>query len=187
MARDRFFQHHLPACGTRYNANTVIPITGTLVTGFGLELPAERGPLNADERDWARRLGEHMREALQACEPVRRLTAQALAGHGLLNAFACPMWLVLATLFDPGLTNALDPLALAGLFGLTPTEARVAVHLADGLSAKQMALARGIRETTVRTHLRQVLVKLGVARSVDAARLLRQGEVLSARPGLQGG
>lgn len=272
VSRDRFFQHYLPAFDTRYNANVVLPVAGTVGTAFILELPAHRGPLDADEREMARRLGVHVQEALQAHQRVRSLMTQALAGHGLLNAFPYPMWLidvdrhvaydnpaavrqaegelhvrlrarhlrllhpradrllterlhglcsqahgsstavdlrrtsadppvwlhlsllqpgpvlgafgdialVLATLFDPGQVSSLDPFALAQLFELTPTEAKVAVGLADGQSAAQIGAQHGTTEATVRTHIRQVLHKVGAQRTVDVVRILRQGQALWA-------
>lgn len=94
VARHRFFQHFLPAYNTRYNSNLTIPVDGSVVTAFVLELPVARGPLDPDERECARRLGEHMKEALFAYQRMRALLAQALAGHTLLAGFAYPMWLI---------------------------------------------------------------------------------------------
>lgn len=275
VAANRFYQHYLPAYQTRYNSNVVIPVGGSLVTAFILELPAQRGPLDAEERDWVGRLGEQMRQALLAWQRVRTLMQQALAGHGLLSSFAYPMWLideqrfvafsnpaamaetalarrvalrgdhlalvrtqqdrqlserlhglfraghgastvvdlrasaadpptwlhlsllvpgqvlgafgerplVLATLFDPRQVSSLDPFALANMFKLTPAEAKVASRLADGLSASDIAQAHGTTQATVRSQVRQVLAKLGAQRTVDAVRMLRQGEALWAAAG----
>ena len=94
VARNRFFQHFLPAYNTRYNSNLTIPVDGSVVTAFVLELPVARGPLDPDERECARRLGEHMKEALFVYQRMRALLAQALAGHTLLAGFAYPMWLI---------------------------------------------------------------------------------------------
>jgi DNA-binding CsgD family transcriptional regulator len=94
--------------------------------------------------------------------------------------------MVLATLFSPDQVRALDPHALGDIFGLTPTQARVAVLLADGLTAAEVAQQLGCALATVRTHIRQVLGKLGSRRLADAVRLLRQGEALWAQAGGQG-
>lgn len=94
VAADRFFQHYLPAYDMRFNSNIALPMAEGVMTAFILELPSARGVLSADERELARRLGLHMQEALRAHERVRRLAAQALAGHGLLHGFAYPMWLI---------------------------------------------------------------------------------------------
>lgn len=275
VAKDRFFQHYLPAYETRYNSNVVIGVGGSVATAFILELPAGRGVLSPDEREIARRLGEHMREALRAFERVRHLAAQALAGHGLLSSFTYPMWLIdeerfisfenraatlelqsevraarrgtrlaltrgrsdeklsetlhrlfrdrhaasavidlrattadppiwlhvslvvpgaalgvfgerpqaLATLFDPQHVQPLDPFALANMFGLTPTEAKVAARMADGLTAEQIGQTHGTTVHTVRTQMREVITKLGAKRATDVVRLLRQGEALWSAAG----
>jgi DNA-binding CsgD family transcriptional regulator len=270
VQRNPFYQHFLPAYETRYNATVAFEVGPTVVTGFGLELPMSRGPLNPDEREWARRLGLHMQDALKAHQRVRRLAAQALAGHGLLSSFAYPMWLldaercvhynnaaaereaersdrivmhgshlrmsrqrmdqqlsdhlrtlldgphggtsainvrlnatdavawlhlsmlipervlgafgarpmILATLFDPQEVPALDAFALARLLKLTPAQARVAARLAEGLTAEQIARQQGTTISTVRTHIRDVLSRLGAQRVADVVRMLCQGEPL---------
>lgn len=275
VEKDRFFQHYLPAYGTRFNSNVVLGLGGSVATAFVLELPAARGVLSTDEREVARRLGEHMRDALQAYERVRHMAAQALAGHTLLGAFPYPMWLideerfiafenrgattemqsetraarhgtrlaltrsrndrrlteqlhtlcrgghgasavvdlrataadpptwlhlsllvpgavlgafgerpqVLATLFDPQHVNPLDTFALGNMFGLTPTEAKVAARMADGMTAAQIGLAHGTSIATVRSQIRQVITKLGASRATDVVRLLRQGEALWSTAG----
>lgn len=64
------------------------------------------------------------------------------------------------------------------MFNLTPAEAKVAGHLADGLSGEQIGLANGTTISTVRSHISQVIAKLGAKRSSDVVRILRQGEAL---------
>lgn len=273
--RDPFYRHFLPAHETRYLATAMLMHAPGLLTAFAVELPAARGPLSADERVVAQRLGKHFSESLTAWERVRDMASQALTGHQLLAAFPYPMWLVdedrfvhfanpaavltqaqentvfmagrrlllrsdradrqfgewllglsndshgvrkvldarrmasaaptwlhlstlqpgrvlgafgdrpqvLVTLFDPRHMADLDPFALGKVFGLTPTEARVAVLLADALSAKEMASRLGCATSTVRTHTRQVLNKLDAARMADAVRMIRQGEALWSRAG----
>ena len=276
VEKDRFFQHYLPAYDTRFNSNVVIDVGGSVATAFVLELPAARGVLSPDEREVARRLGEHMRDALHAYERVRHMAAQALAGHGLLCTFPYPMWLideerfisfenhgataelqsearvarrgtrlaltrgrndqrlteqlhrlyrighgasavvdmrptsadpptwlhlsllvpsavlgafgerpqVLVTLFDPRHVNPLDTFALGNMFHLTPTEAKEAARMADGMTAAQIGQAQGTAITTVRSQIRQVIVKLGAVRATDVVRLLRQGEALWSTAGV---
>lgn len=278
VANNEFYLDFAPAYELRYLATVMLMPAENVLAAFALELPAARGPLNSDEREDARRLGIHMREALLAHERVRQMAAQALAGHGLLQGFVYPMWLmdvdrfvlfanqaaqrevtdetraamrgarfalkrdaadralserlrqladqghgatasidlratasdppmwlhlswmvpgevlgafgdrpqVLATLFDPARTRSLDPFALGNLFGLTPTEARVAARLADGLTADAIAKEHGTALSTVRTHIRQLLAKFGMSRTTDVIRLLRQGEALWAQAGGKG-
>jgi DNA-binding CsgD family transcriptional regulator/PAS domain-containing protein len=88
--------------------------------------------------------------------------------------------LILATLFDPQQVSTLDPFALAAVLNLTPAQARVASQLADGLTAEQISEINGTSPNTVRAHVRGLLDRLGVQRTVDVVRLLRQGESLWA-------
>lgn len=89
---------------------------------------------------------------------------------------------VLVTPLSPDQIPPLDHHALGVIFGFTPTQARVAVALADGQTAREIAERVGCAESTVRTHLRVVMEKLGARRLADAVRLLRQGEALWACP-----
>lgn len=277
VANDRFYQDFLPAYDMRYVSAQLLMPSEQVMSVFALELPDSRGPLDADEREVIRRLGHHAREALHMHERVRQEAAQTLAGHGLLQAFAYPMWLidadrfvffanlaaqaesaaegrvaqrgsrlvlrksaadralgdklrplldaghgakatialhggdaeapvwlhltvllpgaalgafgarptVLATLFDTARVRPLDPFALVSMFGLTPTEAKVAALLADGLTAPEIARANRSKEPTVRTQIRKILAKLRARRIADAVRLLRQGEALWAQAGVE--
>lgn len=89
-----FFSEFLAAYDTRYLSTLLLTPRDGLFTAFALELPAARGVLDADEREVARRLGNHLREALLAHQRTLTLLSQALAGHKLLDAFPYPMWLV---------------------------------------------------------------------------------------------
>jgi DNA-binding CsgD family transcriptional regulator/PAS domain-containing protein len=94
MDRDPFYQHFLAAYGSRHlSALTLAPAPDQVVL-FGLELAPQRGRLDKDERHLVSRLGVHVGDALRAYERVRRLQAQALAGHQLLQTFQQPMWLI---------------------------------------------------------------------------------------------
>jgi DNA-binding NarL/FixJ family response regulator len=61
---------------------------------------------------------------------------------------------------------------LRDLFGLTRTEAAVAQALVGGATKSAVAAARGLRETTVRTHVRALLGKTGAANLRELERLL---------------
>lgn len=110
------------------------------------------------------------------------LHLQSLRPVEVLGAFG-ERPVVLATLFDPARLGQLDAHALADSFGLTPTQARVAVLLAEGLTAEQIGAQLGVALSTIRTHLRSVRRRLGAARTVDAVRLLREGQSLWAHSG----
>ncbi|MGG5818947.1 helix-turn-helix transcriptional regulator [Falsiroseomonas sp. HW251] len=61
---------------------------------------------------------------------------------------------------------------LRELFGLTTAEAEVARSLAGGATKAEVAAARGLQETTVRTQVRAVLAKTGAANLRDLERML---------------
>ncbi len=134
--------------------------------------------------------GADIRDALT--ETVRGLGAQARAGREdaksllldeatacIAQLHACPpepvtgapaMVMVFLTKQD-----ALIPLsqsALSAMFDLTPTEARVARHLASGLRPDEIAEQSGVAPTTIAFHLRNVFAKTGTHRQADLVALL---------------
>ena len=73
---------------------------------------------------------------------------------------------------DPARGAPLDPALVASAFGLTPAEAAVAVLLASGHTVAEIAVLLGRRDSTLRSHLKQIFAKLGVRRQADVVRLL---------------
>jgi len=69
----------------------------------------------------------------------------------------------------------LDADALSELFGLTATEARVALALTEGKSLGQIAKAFGVSRTTVAYHLRNIFQKTGVSRQTELVSKLLGG------------
>lgn len=61
---------------------------------------------------------------------------------------------------------------LRKLFGLTPTEAEVARSLYGGATKSAVAAGRGLRESTIRTHVNSILLKTGAGNLRDLERLL---------------
>jgi DNA-binding CsgD family transcriptional regulator len=62
-----------------------------------------------------------------------------------------------------------DPISMSRrLSWLTPRERMVLAHLAAGLSAEQIAAVDFVATTSVRTHIRGILLKLGVSNQKDA-------------------
>jgi DNA-binding CsgD family transcriptional regulator/PAS domain-containing protein len=61
--------------------------------------------------------------------------------------------------------------ALAGAFGLTPTELRVFLAIVEVGGVPETAQALGIAETTVKTHLQRVFAKTGSSRQADLVKL----------------
>jgi DNA-binding CsgD family transcriptional regulator len=105
-----------------------------------------------------------------------QLVLRRLDGLAVPPAFAAPAEgpVLLAALLDTALSPPLDEPALVGVFGFTPAEARVAACMAQGRAAPDIAAQLMVAPSTVRSHLRQVLAKLGVARKLDAVRVLAQ-------------
>ena len=61
---------------------------------------------------------------------------------------------------------------VAAVLGLSPAESQVAIMLAEGRTPRDIAVATGRRETTVKVLLRRAYRKLGISRQVDLVRLV---------------
>ena len=73
---------------------------------------------------------------------------------------------------DPAKPVALDAASLASAFGLTAMEANLALALLRGETLRQHAEARGVKTSTIRSHLKRLMHKTGAHRQVDLVRLL---------------
>lgn len=73
---------------------------------------------------------------------------------------------------DPAATLAPSTAMLRDLYGLTPTEARLAAMLTKGYDLTAAALTLGQAPATARIHLKAVFRKLGVARQAELTALL---------------
>jgi DNA-binding CsgD family transcriptional regulator len=78
---------------------------------------------------------------------------------------------------DPERTPRLQHRQLADLFGLTATEAKVAVAIASGKTGPQSARELRMSANTVHTHLRRIFHKLGVHRQADLTRVLMRAGI----------
>jgi len=58
---------------------------------------------------------------------------------------------------------------LVDIFDMTPAEARVALQIAEGLTAIEVASSLGMSHGTVRTHLKRVFSKVGVTNQTRLA------------------
>lgn len=87
----------------------------------------------------------------------------------------------LIVLHDPAQRRStLDPCIVAECFRLTPAEARIAVQLAGGASAKEIAQRSGAALPTVRTQIQRVMEKAGVSRQADLMRRILNLPALAA-------
>ena len=79
----------------------------------------------------------------------------------------------LVLVVDPADGVAVDPAAVGAVLGLTLSEARVAVQLAQGLSVREIAAATRRGESTIRWHVKQTFAKLGLSRQMQLVTLVR--------------
>ena len=70
---------------------------------------------------------------------------------------------------------------MAATLGLTPSEARVAALLAEGVSVRDIAAATGYRETYVRSLLKGTYKKQGVSGQAALVRLVLAVDALPRR------
>lgn len=73
---------------------------------------------------------------------------------------------------DPLNNNNGSDADLRMIYGLTPTEARVALLLADGHSTRQISETLGIAENTTRTHLKRIFGKTETNRQGSLIKLI---------------
>lgn len=98
------------------------------------------------------------------------LTVAPCGASGDALAGSTPAALVLID--DPGKLRALDIEVVRQVHGLTPTEARVAVALAEGQSVADICRALRLSPNTVRTHLKRAFLKTGTNRQAELIRIL---------------
>lgn len=83
----------------------------------------------------------------------------------------------LVFLIDPDSAADDEMLMICQLHGLTPTEARLAVQLAKGLTLAEAADLMRIKQQTARAYLKQIFDKFSVHRQADLIRLLLRSMV----------
>jgi DNA-binding CsgD family transcriptional regulator len=102
--------------------------------------------------------------------PLNILVAPLTERTGAEFGFQRPLVILFIT--DPQRDTGVPIAVLQQLYGLTAAEAEIALGVADGLSAEQIAEARGKSLNTARTQLKAVLAKMGVSRQTDVVRLI---------------
>lgn len=68
---------------------------------------------------------------------------------------------------------------LQALFAATPAEARAAARFAEGLTAREVGVALGLKEVTVRGQLKSVFAKTGMNKAKDLVRLTVEASALA--------
>jgi DNA-binding CsgD family transcriptional regulator len=151
----------------------------------GLTLRRER--IEAIDRRDDAELQSLVVRATQRPGPVNATRAGAVritrrSGKGAFNVVAAPLarnpsWsgegpVAFAIVTDPNAASTPAHEILAELFGLSPTEIRVADRLAAGDTPEQLAAALNIRISTARWHLAALYRKTGTSRQAELVRLL---------------
>ena len=78
----------------------------------------------------------------------------------------------LVLVVDPASGQGVDPEVVARTLGFTAMESRVAVLIAEGMNAREVAAAMGRTENTIRSHLKSIYVKHRLTRQSELARLV---------------
>ena len=93
-------------------------------------------------------------------------------------AFGAPDVAALVLVVDAANRPRVDAGRLAGTLGLTAAQSRVAALLSRGRTVRDIAVASGRQESTIRSHVKQIHRKLGVSRRADLVRLVLSAGVL---------
>lgn len=80
--------------------------------------------------------------------------------------------LALLVMVDPDAPTLPDSAAVADMLGVSPTEMRLALHLAAGKTVKDFAVTEECSWHTARTHLKNLMRKTGCHRQTDVVALL---------------
>jgi DNA-binding CsgD family transcriptional regulator len=78
----------------------------------------------------------------------------------------------LVTMTAPNTPHPLTSETLVALFDLSPTQASIALAIFAGQAPEEIAEARGIRISTLRTHLAEIFQRTGAENQRDLVRLL---------------
>jgi DNA-binding CsgD family transcriptional regulator len=142
------------------------------------------GKVAARSPSHARRLDELIHAALRGA-PAGAMSAPRPGDGALVTILASSVrGLDVGRFSDLGMADAsvllfiVDPANRAGIpvswimdgYGLTRTEARVAIAASSGLTIPETAGRLGISPNTVKTHLRKVFAKTGANRQAELAR-----------------
>jgi len=136
------------------------------------------GTLRARHTGQARQLRELIASAIRG-EPGGALALSRASGGLPLSVLVSPLQgalgragAVAVFLADPGQQAELSADRLSALYSLTPTEARVAVHIGRTGTIAGVAASLQLGPETVRTHLKRIYAKTGVNRQSALVRLV---------------
>jgi DNA-binding CsgD family transcriptional regulator len=110
-------------------------------------------------------VGERL-PVLALVAPLRGAIRAQVAGGAMSSAAAAIF------LRDPNRRTETDMSAMAGLFGLTAAESRVASALLDGDDLAAVGARLGVSVNTLKTHAKRIYAKTGVSRHAQFVRLV---------------
>jgi len=87
---------------------------------------------------------------------------------------------VVVLISDPETAPRIDGVSLGHRYGLTPSESRIALLLANGRSVTEICESLTITRNTGRTHLKNIFEKLGVRRQSEVVSLLLRSSAATA-------
>lgn len=145
----RAYREYLKPLGIEYTMVVVLPMRDGATRDVGLTRSADGRPFDDNDCGWMSRLIPHVERAFAI--------GGALATNLALAPQSAPV-------------HSADPLLLQTQFKLTPSQARLAALLHDGISVKQAARQLGITEGTARQYLRRIFAKTGANRQIDLIR-----------------
>lgn len=142
-----------------------------------------------------RAIADTLQAAQASSEKVVGVMLQQKAGTGSVSALACTLVstegspdgtvnqpsgqpAVALFLCASGRRRRAPETLLAELFGLTPTEARVASALANSARANDVAEELGVSQTTIAFHMRNLFQKTGTNRQADLIALILAGPMM---------
>lgn len=132
-------------------------ISGALCGGAG-------GALQLDE-------GGGRESAVAVVAPLRGRSIHAARAEGMPTVGA-------VVFVSAGSASDVAPTILRQLYGLTPAEIRVALHVARGESIATIGGALGLSVNTVKTHIRRIFDKAGVRRQAEFCGALARLQLL---------
>lgn len=150
------------------------------------------GGIGAPDPITDRDLQHALSQSLDAARAGRERTIGVMLHHGEGGAGVPALASALpvgdgAALEDPHVALFLSPheqrrrvpeTLLMDLFGLTPTEARVAAALARSTRAADVATELGVSQTTIAFHMRNLFQKTGTNRQADLIALILAGPMM---------
>lgn len=156
------------------------PALSVLAQRDGLFLSGDR--LAVDEPKKSKQLHELIREnaegqlkpgsarAMMIDRPSGRESISLVVRPGSREGQLAMRQTALIHLVDPAQPRIPVIDALTQLFGLTPTEAKVALSLSNGNSIVETARASATSKNTIRSHVRSIFSKMGINRQSDLIR-----------------